>query len=829
MDKPLEKSSASDSVVVKVPLLPLRDIIVFPATVVPLFVGRDKSIQALEFAASGNKEILLTAQKKAKTNEPEEGDIYRTGTIANILQLLRLPDGTVKILVEGTSRAKILSYTQSDPYFFVEAEKLDEPVTASIENEALIRTVKVAFDNYVRLNKRIPPEMLLSISQIESESKLSDTLVVHLPNLKLEDKQKLLEEVDPRKRLETIYSFIQSEIEIIRVEKKIRARVKRQMEKTQKEYYLNEQMAAIQQELGDKDDGRTELSEMEEQIKTKKLTQEARDRLEKEVKKLKQMSPMSAEATVVRNYVEMCLSLPWGEYTEDILDVGRAHKTLDRDHFGLERVKERILEYLAVMTMVEKIKGPILCLVGPPGVGKTSLARSVAESLGKKFVRIALGGVRDQAEIRGHRKTYIGSMPGKIIMAMKKAGSSNPVVLLDEVDKLGMDYRGDPSAALLEVLDPEQNSRFNDHYLDLDFDLSHCLFIATANQLEGIPLPLLDRMERISIAGYTETEKLEIATRYLVPKQLAENGLESQNLQIQQKALLEVIRYYTREAGVRQLEREIASLCRKSMRKHMERFAKTEGAIDEQGKFVKDKFSLKEAISPKLVQSYLGPHKYRIGKQAERNEVGICTGLAWTSVGGEILFTEVTILPGKGKLTITGKLGDVMQESAQAALSYVRSRANFLGLDEDFYQKVDIHVHLPEGAIPKDGPSAGLCIATAITSALTNLPIDQNVAMTGEITLRGRALPIGGLKEKALAAHRAGIKKLLFPVENIKDLHEIPKTIQKDIRFIPVKHMDEVLLHALVWGENEKSENLYQKLSEIATNEGVDPNHHVSH
>jgi ATP-dependent Lon protease len=817
---------------VNVPLLPLRDIIVFPGTVVPLFVGREKSIQALEHAIAGSKEIILVAQKKAKTNDPEVEDIYPVGTLSTILQLLRLPDGTVKILVEGQKRARILNYVPSERFFMVEAEVLSEAVQPSVENEALIRTVKMSFDNYVRLNKRVPPEMLLSVAQIESESKLSDTLVVHLPNLKLEDKQRLIEEIDPRKRLETIYGYIQSEIEIIRVEKKIRARVKRQMEKTQKEYYLNEQMAAIQKELGEKDDGRAEIHEMEDQIAKRALSEEAREKLTREVKKLKQMSPMSAEATVVRNYIETVLYLPWGEYTKDINDIVFAEAILNRDHFGLEKVKERILEFLAVRQMSEHIKSPILCLIGPPGVGKTSLARSIAESLGRKFVRLSLGGVRDHAEIRGHRKTYIGSMPGRIIMSIKKAGSANPLLLLDEVDKLGTDYRGDPAAALLEVLDPEQNSRFNDHYLDVDFDLSKTLFVATANSYDGIPAPLLDRMECINLAGYTENEKYEIATRYLIPKQIKENGLEGQEVSFQQKAVLDLIRYYTREAGVRNLERELASVFRKLTRKNIQIVEKEqrkklglkdnlEAARNQDGTlkgpetivFDKAQLHIKEQLTPKTLEQYLGPHRYRYGKQGEKKEIGICTGLGWTPTGGDLLFTEVTILPGNGKLTTTGKLGEVMQESAQAALSYIRSRATFLGLEENFYQKIDIHIHVPEGSIPKDGPSAGLCIATALASALTLRPVNHEVAMTGEITLRGRALPVGGLKEKFLAAHRAGIKKILFPKENTKDMHEIPKSVIQEIQFIPVEHMDEVLLHALVWSEQKSQDDLYQRLS----------------
>lgn len=795
---------------IKIPLLPLRDIIVFPSTVVPLFVGREKSIQALEHAMATNKEILLAAQIKAKTNEPEPEEIYTVGTISTILQLLRLPDGTLKVLVEGVRRGKIERFLPNEDFFYVEASPLSEEASEGVENEALLRTVKMSFDNYVRLNKRIPPEMLLSISQIQSESKLADTLVAHLANLKLKEKQALLEESNPRKRLEDIYGFIQSEIEILRVEKRIRARVKRQMEKTQKEYYLTEQMAAIQKELGEKDDGRSEIAELEKQVKDRALSTEARERLTKEVKKLRQMSSMSAEATVVRNYIETVLSLPWGEYTKDKKDIVYAEQVLDRDHFGLDKIKERILEYLTVKNLSNQLKGPILCLVGPPGVGKTSLARSIAEALNRKFVRIALGGVRDQAEIRGHRKTYIGSMPGKIIHGLKKAGSSNPVMLLDEIDKMSADQRGDPSAALLEVLDPEQNKSFNDHYLDLDYDLSQTLFIATANYLDGIPLPLADRMEIISIAGYTEFEKVEIAQRYLIAKQMQENGLDTHPVSFQKASIKELIRFYTREAGVRNLEREVGSVLRKVARKHMKQQQKG----DVQPETLQP---ITEQITPKGIVQYLGPHRYRIGLQNDVNEVGICTGLAWTSVGGELLMTEVTILPGKGKLTITGKLGDVMQESAQAAMSYVRSRSEFLGLEDDFYQKVDIHIHVPEGAIPKDGPSAGLCMATALTSALTGRPVNRNVAMTGEITLRGRALPIGGLKEKALAAHRAGITRVLIPAANAKDLSDIPKSVRKDIEFIAVEHMDEVLLHSLTWKEKNKrvKDELFTKLTKI--------------
>ena len=852
----------------QIPLLPLRDILVFPATVVPLFVGRDKSIAALEHAMSGNKEILLAAQIKAKTNDPAAEDIYKIGTVSTILQLLRLPDGTVKVLVEGQRRARISNFLKTEEFFLVEAEDLKEDKSSGVESEALIRTVKTAFDNYVRLNKRIPPELPLSIAQIDDESKLSDTLVAHLTNLKLQDKQRLLEQTNPRLRLEELYGFIQSEIEIMRVEKKIRARVKRQMEKTQKEYYLNEQMAAIQKELGERDDGRAELQELESLIKKKNLSEEAREKVTKELRKLKLMSPMSAEATVVRNYIDTVLSLPWGEYTPEKRDIKFAEEVLDKDHYGLRKVKDRVLEYLSVRALSPGLKGPILCLVGPPGVGKTSLARSVATSTGRNFVRISLGGVRDEAEIRGHRRTYIGSMPGKIIMALKKAGSANPVILLDEIDKMSQDFRGDPSSALLEVLDPEQNHTFNDHYLDLDFDLSKCLFLATANTLHTVPKPLLDRMEVISLSGYTEEEKLAIAQQYLVSKEIKENGLEKSHITFLPKALKEIISYYTREAGVRNLEREIGSVLRKIARKHLKKAAgglepeveedgpsadvvasaavaeseaaprpeasKSEAAKSETPKDVEisasiaDTLIITETITDKSINKYLGPRKFRVGIQNSANEVGICTGLAWTEVGGELLVTEVAILPGKGKLTITGKLGEVMQESAQAALSYVRSRAGFLDLEPDFYQKIDIHIHVPEGAIPKDGPSAGLCMATALTSALTKRSVSKDVAMTGEITLRGRALPIGGLKEKILAAHRGGIKKVIIPKENEKDLHEIPKAILKEVEVIPVEHMDSVLMHALAWdqpietdgevvqADPSKPDKLFEKLRAIA-------------
>lgn len=825
----------------RMPLLPLRDIIVFPNLLAKLFVGREKSILALEQAWSGNKKIFLAAQMKSKTNDPTADDVYKIGTIANVVNLSRMPDGTATILVEGLCRARIAEFLHCDEFFFVETEEFEEKPSDSIENEAIIRTVKLAFDNYVRLNKRIAQETVLDINRIEDGAKLADNLVGHLSNLKLQEKQGLLEQNDPKLRLEEIYGYIQSEIEIMRVEKKIRARVKRQMEKTQKEYYLNEQMAAIQKELGEKDDTRAEMHEIEAQIKKKALSTEAREKINKELRKLKLMSPMSAEATVVRNYIDTVVSLPWGEYSQEKNSIKAAAEVLNRDHYGLEKVKDRILEYLSVRALSDSAKGPILCLAGPPGVGKTSLARSIAESTGRPFVRISLGGVRDEAEIRGHRRTYIGSMPGKIIMALKKAGKSNPVVLLDEIDKMSQDFRGDPSSAMLEVLDPEQNHNFVDHYLDLDYDLSRCLFIATANTLHSIPRPLLDRMEVIQLSGYTEEEKLSIAQQYLVSKDLKENGLEGCNVTFQPKALREIITYYTREAGVRNLEREIGSVCRKIAHKYLLKHAEDaekSGAAAEtnnaEGASVRVKLNITEVVTDKSVNKYLGPRRQRVGMQNSANEVGICTGLAWTEAGGDLLVVEVTTVPGKGKLTITGKLGDVMQESAQAAMSYVRSRAEFLELEEGFYEKVDIHIHVPEGAIPKDGPSAGLCMATALTSAFTKRPVSKDVAMTGEITLRGRALAIGGLKEKILAAHRGGITKIIIPRDNEKDLLEIPKNILKDLKVYCVDHMDAVLMHALAWDDFKTEEKnhkdaLFAKLKKITETEIAAGNIHMQH
>ena len=769
----------------RLPLLPLRDIIVFPHMVVPLFVGRDKSIKALSEAMTKDKEILLSAQKKAKTNDPTAEDIFSLGTVGAIIQLLRLPDGTVKVLVEGKRRAQIKAFEANQDFFLCEVEELQPDDISSQELEALMRTLRETFEAYVGLNKRIPPEMLASIAAINEPSRLADTIAAHL-SLKLNDKQQILETESAKERLEKLYEFMQAEIEILRVEKKIRSRVKKQMEKSQKEYYLNEQMQAIQKELGDRDEFKNELDELEDKIKNKKMSKEASERLERELRKLKMMSPMSAEATVVRNYIDWVLSLPWYENTEDQLDISNAETILDQDHYGLTKPKERIVEYLAVRALVDKLRGPILCLVGPPGVGKTSLARSIARATGREFVRISLGGVRDEAEIRGHRRTYIGALPGKIIQSLKKGGSNNPVFLLDEVDKMSMDFRGDPSSALLEVLDPEQNSVFNDHYLDLDYDLSDVMFIATANNLHSIPIPLKDRMEIIEIAGYTEFEKLNIARTYLIPKQAEANGIEEVNVRFTDSAVRTVINHYTMEAGVRNLEREISSIYRKIARD-----------------VVKNGKDQSFKVNAKAVPKFLGPFKHKVKQAEEHDEIGMTNGLAVTMFGGTMLKNEVGIMPGRGKLILTGQLRDVMQESAQAAMSYVRSRAINLGLSPDFVSKVDVHIHFPGDHIPKDGPSAGITMATSIVSALTQIPVRRDVAMTGEITLRGRVLPIGGLKEKILAAHRGGIERVIIPEENRRDLRDIPKRVRKAITVIPVSHMDEVLMHVLSIEEPE--------------------------
>ncbi len=761
------------------PLLPLRDIVVFPGMVVPLFVGRPRSIKALEDAVGTERELLLSAQRQAATDEPAADDIFRIGTIGSIIQLLRLPDETVKVLVEGKARAEIQSFEQEEPFFACRAREIAEATVATSQTEALVRSIHASFEKYVKLNKKVPSEILNTVTQIEDAGRLADTVATHL-NLKLEDRQKLLEVSNPGKRLEDVFALLQAEIEVLEVEKRISGRVKKQMERSQKEYYLNEQMRAIQKELGERDEFKNEIAELEEQLAKKKMPEEARERTDKELRKLKMMSPMSAEATVVRNYIDWMIALPWDEYKDETTDTLAAEGTLNEDHFGLDKPKERILEYLAVQALVGKMKGPILCLVGPPGVGKTSLGKSIARATGRDFVRISLGGVRDEAEIRGHRRTYIGALPGKIIQGLKKAGTSNPIFLLDEIDKMSTDFRGDPSSALLEVLDPEQNHTFNDHYLDLDYDLSRVMFVCTANVLHQIPRPLQDRMEIINIPGYIESEKLQIARDFLVKKQLEANGLNDSQIAFTDQGLLEIIRRYTRESGVRNLEREIASVCRKVARE-----------------VVKDKDAKKVRVTPGAVRRYLGIAKYRFGRAEEEDQVGLCTGLAYTEVGGELLTTEVAVTPGKGKLQVTGRLGEVMQESANAAISYIRSRAKQLGLQRDFYSKVDIHIHVPEGATPKDGPSAGITIATAVASALTRVPIRSDIAMTGEITLRGRVLPIGGLKEKLIAAHRGGITHVLIPKENEKDLRDIPSIIKRNVKITMVEHMDEVLSQAL--------------------------------
>ncbi len=767
----------------QIPLLPLRDVIIFPHMVVPLFVGREKSINALEEAVTKKLDLFLVAQKQAGTVNPTDKDIYTVGTIGSILQILKLPDNTVKVLVEGKRRAMIVNHVDNDRFIEVEVEEIVERVDASVEIEALVRSLKNVFETYVKLNKRIPPEMLMSVSTVEDPSRLADIIVAHL-NLKLEDKQEILEISDAAKRLEKLLALMQGEIEILQVERRIRTRVKKQMEKSQKEYYLNEQMQAIQKELGEKDEFKAELANIDKQIRTKKMSKEATEKCTKELKKLRMMSPMSAEATVVRNYIDWIISIPWSETTEDKNDLASAEHILEEDHYGLEDVKERILEYLAVRSLNENAKGSILCFAGPPGVGKTSLARSIAQALGRKFVRCSLGGVRDEAEIRGHRRTYVGALPGKLIQSMKKAGTVNPVFLLDEVDKMSMDFRGDPSSALLEVLDPEQNKNFGDHYLEVDYDLSKVMFILTANSLHNIPRPLLDRMEVITISGYTDIEKFNIGRKYLIPKQIAEHGLTPKQIDISDKTLEGVVRSYVKEAGVRQLERTMATLCRKVARQVVTRKEKK-----------KPEKQIK--VTSKLLETYLGPPKYLATMAEEKNEVGLVNGLAWTEVGGDMLQIEVQTYPGKGKLTITGKLGEVMQESAQAAFSYVRARSDLLGLDREFFEKNDIHIHVPEGSVPKDGPSAGVTMATAIASAFTKIPVKRNVAMTGEITLRGRVLQIGGLKEKMLAAKIGNADTVIIPKQNVPDLRKIPKEILRGLKIIPVEHADEVLRAAL--------------------------------
>ncbi len=784
MSKPSSKTEK-----LTVPVLPLREVIVFPHMVVPLFVGREKSIHALEECVEKKKELFLVAQKQATTVSPGDKDIYQIGTLGTILQILRLPDNTVKVLIEGKRRAKMLKFMDGEQMVEAEVEVVNEVADkASVETEALVRSLKATFENYVKLNKRIPPEMLMSVNGIEDPSRLGDVVVAHL-NLRFEDKQGVLEITDPMKRLERLLELMQGEIEILQVERRIRTRVKKQMEKSQKEYYLNEQMQAIQKELGEKDEFKAEIMAIEKQIKSKAMSKEAKEKAVKELKKLKMMSPMSAEATVVRNYIDWLITMPWGENTEDSHDLKVAEDILNEDHYGLEEVKERLLEYLAVRTLTENSKGQIICFLGPPGVGKTSLAKSIAKALNKKFVRASMGGVRDEAEIRGHRRTYVGALPGKIVQSLKKAGSSNPVFLLDEVDKMSMDFRGDPSSALLEVLDPEQNGTFGDHYLEVDYDLSKVMFVLTANSLSGVPRPLLDRMEVITISGYTDIEKFNIAKKYLLTKQMELHGLKAEDIVVDDDALKNLAALYTREAGVRNLERIISTVCRKVAKKLVD--ARTEAIANK-------KPQPKGAIRVKSedLEDMLGAPRIP-NKLEANNEVGLTNGLAYTEMGGEMLQIEVSVVPGKGAVKITGKLGDVMQESASTAMSYVRSRAEGLGLSPDFYQNVDIHLHVPEGAVPKDGPSAGVTMTTAITSALTKIPVKRDVAMTGEVTLRGRVLPIGGLKEKLLAAKSAGIKTVIIPKDNVADLKKIPADIKEGIQIIPVDHVDQVLRIAL--------------------------------
>ncbi|MCX7187398.1 MAG: endopeptidase La [Methylophilales bacterium] len=764
------------------PVLPLRDVVVYPHLVIPLFVGRTKSVKALEIASEGNKQILLVAQKSANKDEPDANDLYEVGTIATVLQMLKLPDGTVKVLVEGIQRAKVSGFVETEECFAAHAELIPES-ESDIEIQALMRTVFAQFDQYVKLNKKIPPEILTSLATIDEAGRLADTIAAHL-TLKLDEKQKILEMFSVAERLEHLLRLMEGEIDILQVEKRIRGRVKRQMEKTQREYYLNEQVKAIQKELGEQDEN-AEMEELEKRIDAARMPKDALAKVVSELKKLKLMSPMSAEASVVRNYIDTLINLPWKKKTKISKDLLAAEAILDSDHYGLEKVKERIVEYLAVQQRVDKIKAPILCLVGPPGVGKTSLGQSIAKAVNRKFVRMALGGVRDESEIRGHRRTYIGSMPGKILQSMTKVGVRNPLFLLDEVDKLGQDFRGDPSSALLEVLDPEQNHTFADHYVEVEYDLSDVMFVATANSM-NIPAPLLDRMEIIHLSGYTEDEKVNIAMRYLLPKQLKTHGLKENEANVSEDAVRDIVRFYTREAGVRKLEQEIAKVCRKVVKELLTTNVKLTA------KAVK-----KINVTPKNLEKYLGVQRYDYGVAAKEDQIGQVTGLAWTSVGGELLTIEAVLLPGKGKTTTTGKLGDVMQESTQAAMSVVRSRAKRLGIATDFYEKNDIHIHFPEGATPKDGPSAGIAITTALVSILTGIPARADVAMTGEITLRGEVLPIGGLKEKLLAAHRGGIKTVLIPQQNVKDLAEIPENIKNQLDIHPVQWIDEVLALAL--------------------------------
>ena len=762
-----------------IPILPLRDVVVYPHMVIPLFVGREKSIQALEAAMDNDKQILLVAQKSAAQDEPTQDDLYEIGTVSSILQLLKLPDGTVKVLVEGNKRARIVHFLGQEDYFTAQIKELDDEVVDERESEVLVRSLTAQFDQYVKLNKKIPPEILTSLSSIDEAERMVDTIAAHM-SLKLDEKQKILEVVDLRERVEHLMVLMESEIDILQVEKRIRGRVKRQMEKSQREYYLNEQMKAIQKELGDMDDVPNEMDELEKKIETAGMSKEALKKAKAEFSKLKMMSPMSAEATVVRNYLDWMVGVPWKKRSKIRNDLSKAEEVLEADHYGLEKVKERILEYLAVQQRMKKMKGPILCLVGPPGVGKTSVGKSIARATNRKFMRMALGGVRDEAEIRGHRRTYIGSMPGKIIQNLSKVETRNPLFLLDEIDKMAQDFRGDPASALLEVLDPEQNHTFNDHYMEVDYDLSEVMFVATSNTM-NIPGPLLDRMEVIRLSGYTEDEKLNIAMRYLVAKQIKNNGLKDTEIKIGEDAVRGIIRNYTREAGVRNLEREIAKICRKVVKE-----------------ILLDKNVSQVEITADNLEKYLGVERFRYGVIDENDQIGQVNGLAWTEVGGELLTIETAVLPGKGKTSVTGQLGDVMKESIQAAMTVVRNRSAILGIEDEVFEKKDIHVHVPEGAIPKDGPSAGVGMCTALVSALTDIAVRKDVAMTGEITLRGEVLPIGGLKEKLLAAHRAGIKTVLIPEENRKDLTEIPDNVKENLDIKPVRWIDEVLDEALV-------------------------------